>query len=488
MRPYSTWIAYILFLLCVGCSSVGYKTSPSLIKFTDAQCNELWHQFQRQVNSDESYDAQTYPLPNHEYFRIDRFLASFDFSLFSLKQRADWLNEAYRLGVKARQIELDNSASNISLDVFGNEVCIKREVKNLIGNESFWLGLAHEAEVPDNYIDWRQWLGIYPVFKPLINYQGKKLNASFKEQFGRYEADYPWRYYQLGADSQESTTFIHALLEKAKARSALGLYRFSDEEQQTLFTHFAPVFEIEHSGLYDQPGELTWKGKHLQVKTEHPTVYTLLQHTRFNGKILPQLVYVIWFSERPKENLLDIYGGKLDGLMWRVTLDEGGAVLLYDSVHPCGCYYKLFPNTEKLHYTGVQHDEEALAVFPFVAEINQRVTVSLNARQHYVVNLDVPTSINTKKANISHYMLAPYDDLRNLSFNSASLGRSTKSMFAADGLVEGTDRLERFLLWNTGVKSPGAMRQWGNHATAFIGRRHFDDPTFLDRYFEQVKH
>jgi hypothetical protein len=27
------------------------------------------------------------------------------------------------------------------------------------------------------------------------------------------------------------------------------------------------------------------------------------------------------------------------------------------------------------------------------------------------------------------------------------------------------------------------MRQWGRHATAFIGRRHFDDPWLVERYF-----
>jgi len=28
------------------------------------------------------------------------------------------------------------------------------------------------------------------------------------------------------------------------------------------------------------------------------------------------------------------------------------------------------------------------------------------------------------------------------------------------------------------------MRQWGHHATAFVGRRHFDEPELLGRYFD----
>ena len=38
-----------------------------------------------------------------------------------------------------------------------------------------------------------------------------------------------------------------------------------------------------------------------------------------------------------------------------------------------------------------------------------------------------------------------------------------------------------------GVLGPGAMRQWGRHATAFVGRRHFDDPWLLERYFTLTK-
>jgi hypothetical protein len=48
-------------------------------------------------------------------------------------------------------------------------------------------------------------------------------------------------------------------------------------------------------------------------------------------------------------------------------------------------------------------------------------------------------------------------------------------MFNLYGIAPGSERLERFILWPTGVLSPGAMRQWGRHAVAFVGKRHFDD-------------
>ena len=54
------------------------------------------------------------------------------------------------------------------------------------------------------------------------------------------------------------------------------------------------------------------------------------------------------------------------------------------------------------------------------------------------------------------------------------MGRK-KSLFGDDGIIEQSARKERWFLWPLGVVNAGAMRQKGNHAVAFIGRRHFDD-------------
>jgi hypothetical protein len=32
-----------------------------------------------------------------------------------------------------------------------------------------------------------------------------------------------------------------------------------------------------------------------------------------------------------------------------------------------------------------------------------------------------------------------------------------------------------------------AMRAWGRHATAFAGKRHFDDPDLFEKYFRLVE-
>ena len=35
--------------------------------------------------------------------------------------------------------------------------------------------------------------------------------------------------------------------------------------------------------------------------------------------------------------------GRLDGVVWRVTLAPDGEPLVYDTMHPCGCYHMFFP-------------------------------------------------------------------------------------------------------------------------------------------------
>ena len=67
-------------------------------------------------------------------------------------------------------------------------------------------------------------------------------------------------------------------------------------------------------------------------------------------------------------------------------------------------------------------------------------------------------------------------------------GGGFRSIYGADALVQGTERGERFLFWPMGIPSAGAMRQWGNHATAFLGRRHFDDADLIEKRFRLTLH
>ena len=111
---------------------------------------------------------------------------------------------------------------------------------------------------------------------------------------------------------------------------------------------------------------------------------------------------------------------------------------------------------------------------PRVAE-GERPLVRLAPRTHYIEGVSLVRGIDS----VVRYSFRPYDELRSLPRPD---GRR-RSVFGPDGLVAGTERAERYLFWPMGIVSPGAMRQAGRQATAFVGRRHFDDADLIERRF-----
>jgi hypothetical protein len=161
--------------------------------------------------------------------------------------------------------------------------------------------------------------------------------------------------------------------------------------------------------------------------------------------------------------------GSLDGLVFRVTLDPQGQPLVYDTIHPCGCYHMFFP-TARVRVRPSPRPETEWALVPATlpaVDPAVRLVLQIASHSHYLVELRFDTG-----GRGTAYHFAEDDALRALP----TLDGTTRSAFGPDGIAPGTERPERFLFWPTGVSDTGAMRQWGRHATAFLGRRHFDDP------------
>ena len=191
-----------------------------------------------------------------------------------------------------------------------------------------------------------------------------------------------------------------------------------------------------------------------------------------------QLVYTIWFPERPARAAVDFLSGHLDGIIWRVTLAPDGEPLLYDSIHPCGCYHQFFPTPRARVRPAPDVLEEWAFIpqgLPRVAE-GERPVVKLASGTHRIEGIELVRGIDS----LVRYQLRSYEELRSMP----RLDGGRRSAFAPDGRVPGSERAERFFLWPSGIASAGAMRQWGRHATAFVGRRHFDDADLIERRFE----
>ncbi len=110
---------------------------------------------------------------------------------------------------------------------------------------------------------------------------------------------------------------------------------------------------------------------------------------------------------------------------------------------------------------------------PRVAE-GERPLLRIASGTHYIERVTLVQGSDS----LARYELRPYSDLRSL-FRFATRA----SAFGPDGLVPGSERAERLRYWPMGIASAGAMRQWGRQATAFIGRRHFDDADLFEKRF-----
>jgi hypothetical protein len=240
------------------------------------------------------------------------------------------------------------------------------------------------------------------------------------------------------------------------------------------------VFSIDVTGDYDLIGTpVLGPAGEVGIDTRVPRAYVQPSWTIFGGVPLLQINYLVWFSERPPIGDMDILAGRLDGVMWRVTIDRDGRPVFYDTIHPCGCYHLFFPVPPVRLKEDPIDDPGEGTVVPVDAPVlsaRQRIVLHIGSRNHYLRKLSVtdhefPDSVR--------YSLAPMDDLRSLPMPSGG----TRSLYGSDGLVAGTERIERYILWPMGIASAGAMRQWGTHATAFVGRRHFDDPHLLEKAF-----
>ena len=339
--------------------------------------------------------------------------------------------------------------------------------------------LVERAQVPDDYADWKRVVGLYPVVSVVFfefakgwqddataMFQHAAAGTAAQRDFVRYEP----------ADNAASAERISSIIANAKT-DALRIPQFGERESEILFATFAPVFEIETTGQYDRFGPLKWStGETPEVDVSRPTVYRRLAFTRYGERTLVQLIYMIWFPERPQSGPLDLLAGKLDGIVFRVTLDQSGRPLVYDLIHLCGCYHMFFP-TPRVRPLPAPDPQAEWAFVPLTLpaiEAPQRVLVRVTSRSHYLTDVRPDTG---NRGVI--YAMADDSELRTLP-----TAEGTRSVFGPNGIVSGTDRGERLFTWPLGIEDAGAMREWGRHATALVGRRQFDDAHLIERRFE----
>ncbi len=459
-----------------------------------AACADWYRRLDAGIDAAAVRDGGAWRLPGYPYLRTDRHLASLrETALASDAAFHAWVGRMADLDLDARSVELRNlpqpalSRLKSSRDQALNRTreCSATLAANDFSTSDGQAMLAGRARVPDDYATWERALGLYaitrlPFSSGIDKWHREAVEAFRKSAEGTLETGATTRFGPAGnPDLQQARAIVGAA-----PRDALGLPAFTAAQRDVLFDAFAPVIEVETTGPFDRIGALAWGDRRAPVvDATQPLYYRKLAFTRNGDDTLVQLVYVAWFSERPKTSAFDMLGGSLDGIVWRVTLDRSGEPLVYDTIHPCGCFHMFFPAD------GVEAvpSPEKLIEWAFVPAgapalpDGGRMRILLQTRTHYMVGLGLARGAGD---GVQPVGFADYDDLRSMPV----AGGAFRSMFAPDGLVPGTERGERALFWPMGVPSAGAMRQWGRHSTAFLGRRHFDDADLMERRFSLPRH
>jgi hypothetical protein len=478
-------------MLAAGCAAIDQPLPSDLeLSSVDTQeCASWFTKLDETIDRAGVRDAEAFRVPGYPYLRVNRFLASFrEQAQKDSASFAAWEKRLRDLDARSRSYELQNlpqpqlaalGAGSRSEAAARTDRCAVSLATLDANNAVRRRKLLERAQVPDDYADWKRTVGFYPAVSVAFFQFAKKWQneaaATFEQTAaGTMEQQNPIRYQPAGNGA--SAQRIASILAKAKT-DALGIPQLGDREGDILFTTFAPVFEIETTGEYDRIGPLRWgAGETPEVEISRPTAYRRLAFTRYGGRTLVQLVYMIWFPERPERNALDPLSGKLDGIIFRVTLDPSGHPLVYDSIHLCGCYHMFFPTAGVTPIPPPDPQVEWAFVprtLPAV-EAPQRILVRMTTRSHYLTDVRPDAG-----GHGVIYTMADDSELRMLP-----TAEGTRSAFGPNGIVPGTDRGERLVTWPLGIESAGAMREWGRHATALVGRRQFDDSDLIERRFE----
>jgi hypothetical protein len=480
--PFLVILSFVLTACQIGSKQPVSQRSYSLVEQLPEDCTVNIREFRGTIERAGVSNAGAPALHASALLHGDRFLHGLSRVVQSEPEIHQWMSLAAELAIKTRESENNNLEDPWSDSSLARLADCSRSLARAPGFDAQRfeiLEAVQQSNFPTHYMRSRQILGALPLLRPFLRQRILALHADEQRWFEEEEAFSSSHFYEIDSTSETSMAdSIAGWMRAAYSSNALALPLLQEAQLAALFTEHAPKLLVEFAGENDKISSPQWEGDRIEFNSETPTVYTLPSITRFEGRNLLQLNFVFWFSARRPRALIDLYSGDVDSLIWRVTLNEQGDVLLYDSIHSCGCYHKYFIASEKIITKERADSKEPANIFRLSRDIDEsELTLTITANEHYIVGVD--SRSRRLEEDSLRFDLAPYEQLQNLAVEGG-----TRSLFDDNGIIAGSERLERFTLWPTGILSVGAMRQWGTHATGFIEEQFFDDEGLLEKYFE----
>ena len=460
--------------LIAGCTSTG-GTSVSRDVSAVGECESLFVNNDKLILDAGVADAQYARVKNFPYLRVNRLYAALKSRLSDEKTRRAWISDLANLDHLARTIEMSNLPASIVKSDDGTAQlarCRESLVSSALNDKHIFEQIMAAANVPDNY-RWQQRLaGLYALSRWPVYLGVKRLQKN----------ENPKKHTAGSANTQHYTGYGSDTVKRTTPSPALGFPQFTELDIAGLLNRFEPVWSINTTTRSDSIGKIAWVDNKIAVDTTEPTVYRYISYALFENRLLLQLNYTIWLPAVDSSKPLDIYAGEIDGLTFRVTLDETKTPLYADVMHNCGCYYMGFPRPSLAPILPMTTATAEPLWIPYSLpplRDDQQYQLLVDTGKHFVRAL----TTTVMPSRLTHLQRQPYDALRRLERSDGG----TRSAFSPRALIENSARLERLILWPMGVISAGAMRQVGNHAIAFVGKRHFDDPELISKHFRSAQ-
>lgn len=442
-------------------------------------CRQRYAEMDARIDAAGVRNPAFYRVPGFPYLRTDRLMASYRDQLGTFDEAAGWVRRMREFDQEAREFEyeaLGMTSQEAAILRFEFLVCsqglagLEMEIP-----ENFEL-VRQSAVVPDDYSTKAQVLGLYPLSTPLLRSKisrfEKEVRAEFAEPVDTLLGAGPQRLWQVAPTEDRSLVPKHLY---DTSPDELGLPGLVDSAWRAIAEANAPELATLADSKTGQLGAPVWTASGLAVDTARPTVNYQIGFVRFGQMSLIQVDYFLWFN-RPAEAGAAKDGVPVDGLIWRVTLDEFLKPLAYDSLRASGREHFWFPAQPRLQRQADVDGQPPFLPQEGLAPASPRLVLAgSHGGLRQVQSADVPMS----KAETRQYQLQRYEELYRLPLP----GGGARSLFDTAGYVPGTDSVAPAWMLASGITDPGRLRHLAHLPIDYIGRRHFDDAHLLEAVF-----
>lgn len=431
------------------------------------QCRARYAETDALIDKAGVRDGGFYRVPGFPFLRTDRLLSSFGDELGDINTLGTWMLQLREYDGIARDAELQNlgMAKQPRADLLNDlRLCAVWMSFDVMADEAALKKLRTAVRVPDDYLD-----DSPQAVASLKALEAARRNATQVDFSAPLDAKTPltlWQPTPVADDSALPQDFHEVL------RDELGRVGLLMSAWPALAAKHAPQLLIESQGRADALGTPVWRGSKrgldVDIDTTTPVVYYQPGYARVDGRMLVQVSYFLWLPAQTAKARRGV-----DSLIWRVTLNENGEPLMYDSVRANGLDPLWFP------VPGVKPRAGATeSVLMPQAPPQQAFALRLKAGDHALVRLQTiaETAVNKPR----RYTLRTYDDLATLPTPQGG----TRNLFDSAAVVPGIATLLSRDYARVGIRHLGSVRQWNHLAIALSSRRHFDDPFLIGSLFE----